>query len=62
MSLLFGLIMARAIYLELVDGHTHRLGDGFGALLTRALLVVAVLETVIWACRWLGFFGGPVPV
>lgn len=62
MSLLFGLIMARAIYLEWVDGHTQRLGEGFGALLTRALVLVAVLETVIWACRFFGFFGGPVPV
>jgi hypothetical protein len=40
----------------------QKLGDGFGVWLTRALLIVAALETVLWACRFIGLFGGPVPV
>jgi hypothetical protein len=31
-------------------------------LLTRALLVVAVLEIAVWIARFLGALGGPVPV
>ena len=62
MSLVFGAIMARAIWLELVEGNLHRLGDGFGAKLTRAILIIGVCEAAVWACRWFGLFGGPVPV
>jgi hypothetical protein len=62
MSLILGLFLARAVFLELTDGHLQKLGDGFGVWLTRAMLIVAALETVLWACRWFGFFGGPVPV
>ncbi len=61
-SLVLGVMLARAIWLELVDGDLRRLGDGFGAKVTRALLILAVCEGVLWACRWFGLFGGPVPV
>jgi hypothetical protein len=59
---IFGLMMARSVFLELTDGHLRQLGEGFGAWLTRALMILAALETVLWACRLFGFFGGPVPV
>ncbi len=62
MSLALGAFLVRAVWLELTDGHLHRLGDGFGNVITRALLVVAVLQIVLWGFRFAGFFGGPVPV
>ncbi|MEO7112321.1 MAG: DUF2752 domain-containing protein [Polyangiaceae bacterium] len=62
MSLTLGLILARAVWLELTEGNVHRLGDGFGAKLTRAILIIGVCEAVLWSCRWLGMFGGPVPI
>ncbi|MGH7286340.1 MAG: DUF2752 domain-containing protein [Polyangiaceae bacterium] len=57
-----GLLMARAIWLEYVDGHTRRLDQAWGALVTRSLLVLALLELALWIFRWFGLFGGPVPV
>ena len=62
MSLALGGILLRAIWLELTDGDLRRLGDGFGAKLTRAVLIVALFQIALWGCRWLGLFGGPVPV
>jgi hypothetical protein len=62
MSLGLGVLLARAIWLELVDGDLRRLGDGFGAKVTRAILIIGLCEGVLWACRWFGLFGGPVPV
>ena len=62
MSLAFGAMLARAVWLELTDGHLRRLDQGFGAVVTRGILIVAVFQMVLWGFRLLGFFGGPVPV
>ena len=62
MSLGLGAMLARAIWLELVDGNVRRLGDDFGAKVSRVILIVGICEGVLWACRGFGFFGGPVPV
>lgn len=61
-SAAMGVLIVRAIWLEYVDGHTKRLDEAWGALATRAMLVFAVCELVIWVARWFGFLGGPVPV
>ena len=40
------------------DAASGRMGD----IMKRLLLVLAVLEVVLWIARFLGMFGGPVPV
>lgn len=59
---LFGVLVLRAIGLEYTDGDMRRLDQGWGAQVTKVLLVFAVLEIALWAVRWFGLFGGPVPV
>jgi len=61
-SLVFGVILARAVWLELVDGDLRRLGEDRGKLAVNALLVLSAIEVVLWGLRWFGLFGGPVPV
>jgi hypothetical protein len=44
-------------------GSLQRVGSGrSGRLVTRGVVVVAVLEVVFWLLRFAGMFGGPVPV
>ncbi len=57
-----GLLAIRGIGLEYTDGNMLRLDRGWGAFVSKALVVVAVLEIALWVVRWFGLFGGPVPV
>ena len=34
----------------------------FGRFSLTAIVVIYLAATVLWALRWFGFFGGPVPV
>jgi hypothetical protein len=45
------------------DGSPTRSGTGpFGRWVTRALLVALAVDILVWAVRWVGWFGGPVLV
>lgn len=57
-----GLLLVRGIGLEYTDGNMSRLDRDWGALVSKALVVLAILEIALWALRWFGLFGGPVPV
>lgn len=60
---LIGLIAARGIFLLAREGSTQRLGEGrFGKFIFSGLFVAVSLEIVVWALRFFGLFGGPVPV
>jgi hypothetical protein len=61
-SLIFGFILARSVWLELTDGDLRRLGDDAGKVGVQALVILSALEILVWGFRWLGFFGGPIPV
>ena len=58
--LLLGL---RAVWLISTDGNVLALAEGrFGTVLRKAAVTLLILEVVLWILRFLGFFGGPVPV
>lgn len=60
---LIGLIAGRGIFLLAREGSTQRLGEGrFGKFIFSGLFVAVSLEIVVWALRFFGLFGGPVPV
>ena len=45
------------------DGSPARSGAGpLGRWATRALLAALAIDILVWAVRWFGWFGGPVPV
>jgi hypothetical protein len=58
--LLLGFDLLRSI---LVVGTARQALQGrLGTVLTRGVVVVAVLEVALWLARIAGLFGGPVPV
>jgi hypothetical protein len=60
---LLALLCARSVWLVYLDGTTRRLGDPRGGrALVLALLAAALLQVLVWALRFFGFFGGPVAV
>ena len=55
--------MYQAITSMLFDGDFRRVAGGrSGKVLTRIVVVIATLETLLWVARFCGAFGGPVPV
>lgn len=61
--LVLGALGARGVYLMARDGNVQALGEGkVGGWLLRALVGALVLEVCVWALRFFGLFGGPVPV
>ncbi|MEO6419848.1 MAG: DUF2752 domain-containing protein [Polyangiaceae bacterium] len=60
---LIGLIATRGVYLLAREGSTQRLSEGrFGKFVFSGLFVAVAVEIVVWALRFFGLFGGPVPV
>jgi hypothetical protein len=58
----FGPFMAAILGVLVYQAITSMLFDGSGKVLTRVVVVIAALETVLWVARFCGAFGGPVPV
>lgn len=58
-----GALGARGVFLMARDGHVQALGEGkAGGWILRALVAGLVLQVAVWALRFFGLFGGPVPV
>lgn len=58
-----GVLVAEGLVRVLRDGHARDLAvRGVGHWAVRALVVAVLLELPIWALRFFGLFGGPVPV
>ena len=56
-------IAVEGLYLVVRDGHAKNLAvSGASRWALRALVVATLLEVPIWALRFFGLFGGPVPV
>jgi hypothetical protein len=63
MAIILGVLVFQAITSMLFDGDFRRVAGGrSGKILTRAVIVIATLETILWMARFYGAFGGPVPV
>jgi hypothetical protein len=63
MTLLVVALASQAFASVLATGTFRRVGDGaIGVLVSRGVMVVAVLEVLVWIARFGGFLGGPVPV
>ena len=63
MTALVVLLALQALQSLVSTGTFRRVGEGkVGVLVSRGILVVAALEVVLWAARFGGFLGGPVPV
>lgn len=62
-AVLLALALVRAGASFVTRAEWGRFDEGrAGWLLARALVVVGVLEVALWAARFFGAFGGPVPV
>ena len=63
MTLLVTLLVVQAFASLIATGTFARVGDGgMGKLVSRGAIVIGLLEFVLWAARFVGFLGGPVPV
>ena len=63
MAGILGVLVYQAITSMLFDGDFRRVAGGrSGKILTRIVIVLAGLETILWIARFCGAFGGPVPV
>lgn len=63
MAGVLAVLVYQAITSMLFDGDFRRVAGGrSGKVLTRVVVVIAALETVLWVARFCGAFGGPVPV
>lgn len=61
--LLLAVLAVRGVFLLARDGNVQALGEGkVGGWILRGLVGALVLEVVVWALRFFGLFGGPVPV
>ena len=61
--LLLGAFAVRLVFVAARDGHAGRFDEGpVIRWLVRALLVTFGLAVVLWGLRFVGWFGGPVPV
>ena len=60
---LLAAFFARVVWLVATDGTLARMSDGaIDRWLVRGLFAVMALQIVVWALRFFGLFGGPVPV
>jgi len=58
-----GVIAAEGLFRVVRDGHARDLAlQGPGRWALRGLVLAVVLQLPIWALRFFGLFGGPVPV
>ncbi len=58
-----GVLVAEGLWSVARDGHARELGlRGASRYALYGLLVAIVLQIPIWALRFFGLFGGPVPV
>ncbi len=58
-----GVLAAEGLFRVVRDGHAKDLAlEGPGRWALRALVIAVVLQLPIWALRFFGLFGGPVPV
>lgn len=63
MAVILAVLVYQAITSMLFDGDFRRVAGGrSGKVLTRVVIVLASLETLLWIARFCGAFGGPVPV
>jgi hypothetical protein len=63
MSALVLVLAVQAFASVLGTGTLRRVGDGpIGVIVSRGMIVVALLELLVWFARFSGFLGGPVPV
>jgi hypothetical protein len=63
MALLIGVLALDATRSVLRHGDLRGAAEGpLGRVLRYAIVIVASLEVLLWAARWFGAFGGPVPV
>ena len=63
MTLVITVLVVQAFSSLVATGTFKRVGDGgVGVFLSRGAIVIGVVEFVIWAARFGGFLGGPVPV
>ena len=63
MAAVLGVLVYQAITSMLFDGDFRRVAGGrSGKVLTRIVVVIVGLQTVLWIARFCGAFGGPVPV
>jgi len=63
MAVILGVLVYQAVTSMLFDGDFRRVAGGrSGKILTRVVIVLASLETLLWIARFCGAFGGPVPV
>jgi hypothetical protein len=58
-----GLLAARAVFVTVRDGTARGTDEGvWGRATVKFLLVALLAQVVVWALRFAGFFGGPLPV
>jgi len=63
MAGILGVLVVQTILSMLRDGDFRGVASGrSGRILTRLVIVVASLETLLWIARFCGAFGGPVAV
>lgn len=63
MALLLGVLGVQSLVSVLRHGDARGAGEGrVGTVVTRGIYVVVALELILWGARFLGAFGGPVPV
>lgn len=63
MTLLITVLVVQAFASVVTTGTFKRVGDGgVGVLVSRGAIVIGIIEFAIWAARFGGFLGGPVPV
>lgn len=61
--LLLGVLGARSVWFVLWRGDAGGVLEGrFGRALVASIVLLSVAEVALWALRWFGMFGGPVPV
>lgn len=63
LSLLVALFVGQIVVSLATTGSLQRIGEGLlSKVTTRGFVAIAVLEVLVWALRFAGLFGGPVPV
>ena len=62
-AVLIGVLVVQAFASVLARGDFRAVGEGrIGLVVKRGLVAVVVLEVLVWIARFLGAFGGPLPV
>jgi hypothetical protein len=63
MALCVGVLTIEGLWMVVRDGHARDLAvSGVGRWAVRGIVVAVALQLPIWALRFFGLFGGPVPV